>query len=176
MITNIKNGDLTNKGLVKMVDNPWLDENGLQADRIVTTTKGCFRESELTIIPKAEKPIKDIKPLVDFPTVMSIDIRPGRVTVAKRVPKTDKLIHLTIRTSLGIKQVVTNLGEHFEPDSFVGNTYMFIVNMSPVTMKGIQSEAMIIANETLVFNSDNNEWVTDIKLMSVDISLDSSIL
>jgi methionyl-tRNA synthetase len=107
---------------------------------------------------------------------MSVDIRPGRVTMAKRVPKTDKLIHLTIKTSLGIKQVVTNLGGQFEPENFVGNTYMFIVNMPPVTMKGIQSEAMIMASNSLTFNHEKNEWVNETRLMSIDLPLDSTIL
>lgn len=173
----IKNGDLTDKGLVKMVDNPWIDKDGNPADRIVTTTKGCFRESELTIIEKTKKPDVDpVKSSVDFSTVMSVDIRPGRVTVAKRVPKTDKLIHLTIKTSLGIKQVVTNLGGQFEPENFVGNTYMFIVNMPPVTMKGIQSEAMIMASNSLTFNHEKNEWINETRLMSIDLPLDSTIL
>jgi methionine--tRNA ligase beta chain len=176
-MTTIKSGDLTDKGQVKMVDNPWIDANGNPADRLVTTTKGCFRESQLTIIEKSKKPdIDPLKSTVDFSTVMSVDIRPGRVTTAKRVPKTDKLLHLTIKTSLGTKQVVTNLGEHFEPESFVGNTYMFIMNMNPVTMKGIQSEAMIIASNTLVFNPELNEWVNEVRLININLPIDSTIL
>ncbi len=176
MITNIKNGNLTDKGMVKMVDNPWNDKDGNPVDRIVTTTQGAFRESELTIIEKAEKTTKPIKELIDFNTAMSVDIRPGRVTMAKRVPKTDKLLHLVINTSLGTKNVVTNLGGQFEPEVFVGNTFMFIVNMPSVKMKGIESEAMILANEVEVFNPNENSWSTVTKLMKVDLPINSTIL
>ena len=53
-LTNIKNGDFTNKGGVKMVDKPWVQQDGSVADRLVITTEGAFRETELTIV---EKPI-----------------------------------------------------------------------------------------------------------------------
>jgi len=175
-ITNISNGDLTDKGLVKMVDNPWNDKDGNPVDRIVNTTGGTFRETELTIIEKATKTIKPIKEFVDFNTVMSVDIRPGRVTLAKRVEKTDKLIHLNVKTSLGSKSVVTNLGEEFEPEAFVGKTFMFVVNMPPMKMRGILSEAMIMANEITVFDPKENKWNTATKLMEVNLSLDSTIL
>lgn len=46
-ITDIKVGDLTDKGVVKMVDNPWNDELGNPVDRIVTTSKG-FRSYDIS--------------------------------------------------------------------------------------------------------------------------------
>jgi methionine--tRNA ligase beta chain len=175
-ITNISNGDLTDKGLVKMVDHPWNDKDGNPVDRIVNTTGGTFRETELTIIEKTPKTIKPVKESVDFNTVMSVDIRPGRVTVAQRVKKTDKLIHLTVKTSLGTKSVVTNLGGEFEPEVFIGKTFMFVVNMPAMKMKGILSEAMIMANEVSVFDPKENAWNTKTKLMEVNLPLDSTIL
>lgn len=175
-LTNLKSGDLTDKGIIKMIDTPWLDKDGNPADRIVTTNKGAFRETELTFIPKKEKPVKELKELVDFSTVMSVDIRPGKVFMAKRVPKTDKLLHLVIETALGRKNVVTNLGEKIEPEEFIGKTFLFVMNMNPVTMKGITSEAMILANETIEFVVDENEWVPKVELFKVDANLNSNIL
>lgn len=51
-LTNIKNGDFTDKGLVKMVDNPWVNSDGSVADRLVITSEGAFRETELSITDK----------------------------------------------------------------------------------------------------------------------------
>lgn len=166
-LTDIKNGDLTNKGVVKMVDNPWNKPDGTPADRIVNTTNGVFRESELTIIEKAKKPEIEPKEVVDFDTVMSVDIRPGRVTKASRIPKTDKLIHLSIQTALGKKSVVTNLGDTYEASEFVGQTFMFFMNMSPIKMKGVLSEAMIVAEDTFKFNEKENKWDKGVKLIHV---------
>jgi methionine--tRNA ligase beta chain len=165
-LTNIKVGDLTNKGIVKMVDNPWLDGNK-PANRIVNTTGGIFRETELEIIEKAEKPKIDTKPEIDFMVTQSIDIRPGKVIAASRIAKTDKLIHLTIKTNLGTKSVVTNLGEFYEPVDFIGSTFMFIMNLKPVKLGGKLSEAMILAEDDFRFDEKNNEWVKFVKLIKV---------
>lgn len=174
-ITDIKNNDLTNKGIVKMIDEPWI-KDGVIMDRIVITTKGSFRESDLIKIDKEEKVTKPLKDLTTFDNVMSIDIRPGKVSVAKRIKDTDKLIHLIVKTSLGMKNVVTNLGNEFEPEVFVGKTFMFIMNMSPVKMKGVLSEAMIIASEVNTFDAIENKWNNKTKLVDINIPIDSILL
>lgn len=165
-LTNIKVGDLTNKGIVKMVDNPWND-NGKPANRIVNTTGGVFRETDLEIITKVEKPKIEQKPEIDFMVTQSIDIRSGKVIAASRVPKTDKLIHLTIKTDLGTKSVVTNLGEFYEPSDFIGSSFMFIMNLKPAKLGGKLSEAMIIAEDDFIFDEKNNEWKKIAKLIKI---------
>lgn len=67
---------------------------------------------------------------------MDTNIRPGTVSVAKRVPKSDKLIQLTISTNIGKKSVVTNLGDTYEPEEFVGKRFLFVMNMKPVKKNG----------------------------------------
>jgi methionine--tRNA ligase beta chain len=172
----IKNGDMTNKGLVKMVDNPWKHEDGSDADVLVMTHKGPFRMSELEKIEKAERPDMPMKDLVDFPTVMSVDIRPGRVNSAERIPKKDKLIHLVVDTYFGKKNIVTNLGSHYEPSDFLGKTFMFIVNMPPVKMGGVLSEAMITAVTAYKFNADDNIYEEVPQLHEVNLPLNVTIL
>ena len=53
---------------------------------------------------------------------------------------------------------------------------MFVVNMPAMKMKGILSEAMIMANEVSVFDPKENAWNTKTKLMEVNLPLDSTIL
>ena len=178
MENKITTGSLTNKGIVHMIDNP----SELIIDPMVKTTQGMFRLSELIKIEKATKPINpEIKETIDFKTVMSLDIRPGKVLKASRVKDTDKLIELTISTTLGKKTVVTNLGSHFEPEDFfindkVGKTFMFVMNMSPMKMKGILSEAMIMASSAMKFDEESNSYKEVPTLLPVNISIDSIIL
>ena len=176
MNKDIKIGSMTNKGLVKMVDKEWFNEDGSKADVIVMTHNGPFRMSEIEKIPRAEKPDIALKDLVEFPTVMSIDIRPGKVKSAERVEKTDKLIHLKVSTNLGTKNIVTNLGEHFEPSDFLGKTFLFIMNMKPMKMRGIESEAMIMAANNWKFDMNSNSYKESIQLMEVNIQIDSRAL
>jgi methionyl-tRNA synthetase len=76
-----------------------------------------------------------------------LDIRIGQIAEAERVPKSDKLLKLTVifgSKDSDIKTVVTNIGSTFEPDELLGSNVPFIVNLKPTKMMGIVSEAMII--------------------------------
>jgi len=69
-----------------------------------------------------------------------------------------------------------HLGSHFEPDDFLDKTFMFVMNMSPMKMKGILSEAMIMASGAMRFDEDTNSFKEVPTLIPVNISVDSIIL
>lgn len=76
-----------------------------------------------------------------------LDIRVGQIVAAERVPKSNKLLKLTVIFGANEddeKTVVTNIGSTYEPEDLLALTMPFIVNLEPVTMMGIVSEAMII--------------------------------
>lgn len=81
-----------------------------------------------------------------------LDIRIGQVVAAERVPKSAKLLKLTVvfgTKDEDKKTVVTNIGSDYEPDELLELTMPFIVNLQPVKMMGITSEAMIIVGDGL---------------------------
>jgi len=78
-----------------------------------------------------------------------LEIRIGTVTEAIRVPKSDKLLQLTVSfgEKIGTKICVTNLGQHDEPSEFLDCTMPFVMNLEPSKMMGIESEVMIMVGE-----------------------------
>ena len=78
-----------------------------------------------------------------------LDIRIGQIVAVERVPKSKKLLKLTVifgTEDTEEKTVVTNLGDKYEDEQDLsGLIAPFIVNLEPVTMMGITSEAMIVA-------------------------------
>jgi methionyl-tRNA synthetase len=81
-----------------------------------------------------------------------LDIRIGQVVAAERVPKSDKLLKLTVifgANEEDEKTVVTNIGATVEPDDLLALTMPFIVNLKPSKMMGITSEAMIVVGTGL---------------------------
>jgi methionine--tRNA ligase beta chain len=76
-----------------------------------------------------------------------LEVMVGQVVSATRVPKSDKLIQLSVIFGVNEedeKVVVTNLGQTFEPEEFLGVTFPFVMNLKPSKMMGITSEAMIM--------------------------------
>jgi methionyl-tRNA synthetase len=81
-----------------------------------------------------------------------LDIRIGQVLAAERVPKSDKLLKLSVKFDFESEQlltVVTNIGATIVPESLIGLTMPFIVNLKPSKMMGITSEAMIVVGTNL---------------------------
>jgi tRNA-binding protein len=85
-----------------------------------------------------------IKPVVAFSTFASVDIRVGTIRSVEEVPKSDKLLRLTVdfgdhtrRILAGIKQ------ERSNPTELVGRQALFVVNLEPRRMMGELSEGML---------------------------------
>jgi methionyl-tRNA synthetase len=82
---------------------------------------------------------------ITFDDLLKLDVRICEVIHADRVPKTDKLLKLTIKTGIDEREVVTNIGSQYEPDELIGLSFPFVLNLEPMTMRGIESRAMILA-------------------------------
>jgi methionyl-tRNA synthetase len=81
-----------------------------------------------------------------------LDIRIGQILSAERIPKSDKLLKLSVKFDVKSDErltVVTNIGETRTPESLVGLTMPFIVNLKSSKMMGVTSEAMIIVGTSL---------------------------
>ena len=76
-----------------------------------------------------------------------VQLRVAEVTAAERVPKTDKLLCLTLRLGDSERTVVSGIAEYFEAQDLVGRKLIVVANLKPVKLRGIVSEGMILAAE-----------------------------
>jgi len=92
------------------------------------------------------KPIKvaPIKPTIPFDILEKIDIRVGTIVLVEDIPKSEKLVKLTVdfgdhkRTILaGMKQ------ERKNPKEIEGKQALFVVNLALKKMMGEVSEGML---------------------------------
>ena len=115
------------------------------------------------IVEKSETKVEQ-KPNITFETFLSLDIRVCEVLDAERVPKTDKLIKLTINTGIDERECVTNLGALYQAEEFKGKKIPFILNLEPTTIKKIESKAMIFIPDTKgdIFNKYNDFEIGEI--------------
>ena len=73
-----------------------------------------------------------------------MDIRTATVLEAERVPKTDKLLKLTIDTGIDRRTIVSGIAEHYSPEDMLGKQICILANLKPRTIKGIESRGMIL--------------------------------
>ena len=73
-----------------------------------------------------------------------MDIRVATVLHAERVPKTDKLLKLTIDTGLDRRVIVSGIAGYYTPEEMTGKQICILANLSPRTIRGIESQGMIL--------------------------------
>jgi len=79
-----------------------------------------------------------------------IEMRIGTIRAAERVLDTDKLLKLTVDFGEEEpRQVISGIAEYFEePRTLVGISCPFVTNLEPRTIRGLESQAMIVAVHT----------------------------
>ncbi|MGY6744219.1 MAG: methionine--tRNA ligase [Cecembia sp.] len=89
-------------------------------------------------------PMKDIITYDDF---AKLDMRVVKVITAEPMPKSKKLLKLTVDTGLGQRTVLSGVAEHFKPEELIGKQVVMLINLAPRKMMGIDSEGMILMAE-----------------------------
>ena len=79
-----------------------------------------------------------------FDDFEKMDIRTATVLEAERVPKTDKLLKLTIDTGIDKRVIVSGIAEQYSPEEMVGKQICILANLAPRKIRGIESKGMIL--------------------------------
>lgn len=95
----------------------------------------------------ANKKLPAAKPEITFEDFTKMDIRIATIQAAEVVPKTKKLLKLTLNTGLDTRTVVSGIAEHYKPEEIVGRQVCLLANLAPRDIKGIQSQGMILMAE-----------------------------
>ena len=100
----------------------------------------------------AEAALKAAKPMpigkeIAFEDFEKLDLRVATVKACAKVPKTDKLLHFTLDDGFGERTIISGLAKHYEPETLVGKQVIFVANLAPRKMRGIESQGMILSVE-----------------------------
>ena len=87
-------------------------------------------------------PVKENVSIDDF---AKLDIRVGTVLECQKVPKADKLLQLKIADGLDNRTILSGIAEHYKPEELVGKQVLFIANLAPRKIRGIESQGMILS-------------------------------
>jgi methionyl-tRNA synthetase len=80
--------------------------------------------------------------LEDF---MKVDLRVARILEAERVPKSKKLMKMSIDVGSERRTIVAGIAEAYEPEALVGKTVVIVANLRPAKLMGIESNGMVLA-------------------------------
>jgi methionyl-tRNA synthetase len=93
--------------------------------------------------PSPEPPASDSRITID--DFMKGELRVAKVLTAERVPKSKKLLKLSVDTGTDQRTIVAGIAEAYEPEALVGRTIAVVFNLKPATLMGIESNGMVLA-------------------------------
>jgi methionyl-tRNA synthetase len=128
----------------------------------------CMNENEIkvTLSDKTEvdNKSKSRNEQISIDQFLAVDIRVGKVLESEAVPKSRKLLKVRLDTGGEECQIVAGIAGSYEPDDLVGRTVVFVANLKPVKLAGVESNGMILAasgldGRAVLLTVDNTEIV-----------------
>ncbi len=99
--------------------------------------------------------------MISYEDFKKVEIRAGKIISAEKVPDTDKLLKLSVDfgevaplagatvSMPSPRQIVSGIAAYFpDPAVLVGKTCMFVTNLEPRTICGLESNGMLFAVST----------------------------
>jgi len=95
-----------------------------------------------------------LKPVINYDEFARVDLRVGKVIKAESVPKSKKLLKLTVDIGMEKRQLVAGIAHHYKPEDLTGKNVIVVVNLEPAKIMNVESRGMILAasiDEELAF-------------------------
>ena len=91
--------------------------------------------------------IAPYKDYIEFDEWEKLDIRVGKVLECENVPKSKKLLRFTLEVGSEKRQILSGISQFHNPDELIGKNVLFIANLKPRKMMGLESCGMILSAE-----------------------------
>ncbi len=115
--------------------------------RIDAEKKLAELEEELGQPAEEEIQIAPYKDYIEFEEFEKLDIRVGKVIGCEKVPKSSKLLRFTLQVGSETRQILSGISKYHTPEELIGKNVLFVANLKPRKMMGLESCGMILSAE-----------------------------
>lgn len=100
-------------------------------------------------MPKDEPDVEiaPFKDYIEFEEWEKLDIRVGKVLECEPVKKSKKLLRFTLEVGSEKRQILSGISQFHKPEELIGKNVVFIANLKPRKMMGLESHGMILSAE-----------------------------
>ena len=126
----------------------------IEADKGVVTVTDETPKAPEASAPVAPAPVTEASAsggeggpaLITIDDFMKIQLKVGKVLGAERMPKSQKLLKLTVDAGEAEpRTILAGIAESYEPAAMVGKTIVIVANLAPRKMMGLESNGMVLA-------------------------------
>jgi methionyl-tRNA synthetase len=83
--------------------------------------------------------------MIDIERFFETELKVATVTAAEPVPKSNKLLKLSLDLGGESRQVVAGIAKAYAPEALVGRQVVVVANLQPATLMGVESQGMVLA-------------------------------
>ena len=84
-------------------------------------------------------------PRVSFDDFMKLQLRVATVVAAEAIPKSKKLLKVTLDVGAEERTIVAGIARVYAPETLIGRTVVIVANLETATLLGVESNGMILA-------------------------------
>jgi len=128
----------------KLADAAW---GRLAAGTAVQKLSGLFPRIDTKSSPPAaaqSAPAAE-RPRIKIDEFGRVELRVAEVVAAEALPKSKKLLKLTVSLGQEQRTVVAGIAEHYAPADLVGKKVVIVANLEAAKLMGIESNGMVLA-------------------------------
>lgn len=92
-----------------------------------------------------EEQILPASPSITIDDFKKVIAKIGTVIHAEAVPDSDKLIRCEIDFGTEKRQILSGIREWYQPEQLIGRQLLYVVNLAPRTIRGLESQGMLMA-------------------------------
>ena len=116
-----------------------------KVNKMVEERKAAAEKEATKTAPEAtEENKKELIPIDDF---FKVELKVALVTACEVVPKSNKLLKLTVKLGNETRTVVSGIRKAYSPEYLIGKKVVMVTNLKPAKLCGIESQGMIICAE-----------------------------
>ena len=143
------------RAMLGLPQEPWSD---LKPDTLRTGTRLGPTEP---LFPRIEKTVEELRAMTSQDNIASpepaadtrisiddfkrVELRVAKVLEAEAVPKSKRLLKLTVDTGSDQRTIVAGIAEAYQPEQLIGRTVVVVANLQPATLMGVESQGMVLA-------------------------------
>ena len=83
---------------------------------------------------------------INYDEFKKVELKVGTIISAERIEGSDKLLKLSVNLGEDSpRQIISGIAKAYEPEALVGTQAIFVTNLEPRAIMGLESQGMIIA-------------------------------
>ena len=99
------------------------------------------QKAALDALKKKEEPKKELITIDDF---AKVELKVGEILESKRHENAEKLLVSKIKIGDEVRQIVSGIAKHYDPQTLIGRKVIVVTNLLPVKIRGVESNGMVL--------------------------------